>query len=194
MEIKASLNNLRTSPRKVRLVIDVIRSMPTAKALDQLRFLNKKATDPISTLIESAVANAVNNFGLDKDNLFVKSIMVNEGRTLKRWMPKAHGRATTIRKRSCHVILVLGEIKDSGVKTAKKQKVEEPVKIESLAGSVKELPKAKKIKTVVKEVKESEDASKEIVEPTMSGRHGHAKIEGGSSKGFAGKMFRRKSG
>jgi len=194
MEIKASLNDLRTSARKVRLVADVIRTMPTNKALDQLGFLGKKATEPIAKLIESAIANAVNNFGLDKDNLFVKSIMVNEGRTLKRWMPKAHGRATVVRKRACHINLVLGEIKDSGVKTAKKQKIEEPVKMENLVNAANETPVAKKPKAPVKKVKESEEVENEIIDPRMEGRHGHAKIEGGSSKGFAGKMFRRKSG
>ncbi len=194
MEIKASLNDLRTSAQKVRLVADVIRTMPTAKALDQLRFLNKKPGDPIAKLIESAIANAVNNFGLDKDNLYIKSIMVNEGRTLKRWMPKAHGRATVIRKRAAHINLILDEIKESGIKTAKKQKIEEPVKMENLVNASNEAPVAKKPKAPVKQVKESEEVENEIVDPRMEGRHGHARIEGGSSKGFAGKMFRRKSG
>jgi large subunit ribosomal protein L22 len=193
MEIKASLNDLRTSAQKVRLVADVIRTMPTKKALDQLQFLNKKPGDPIAKLINSAIANAVNNFGLDKDNLFIKSIMVNEGKTLKRWMPKAHGRATVVRKRACHIILVLGEIKESGIKTAKKQKIDEPVKMENLVGA-SEAPVVKKPKAPSKKVKESEVVEAEIIDPRMEGRHGHAKIEGGSSKGFAGKMFRRKSG
>lgn len=192
MEIKASLKHLRMSPQKVRLVVDVIRGLKTDKALDQLRFINKKAAAPIDKLLRSAIANAVNNYDLDKDNLIVKSIYVDSGLTLKRWMPKAHGRATVIRKRACHINLVLGEIKDSGKKEAKNIKAEEPVKLETLINA-KEAPAAKKIKPVKKQVKESEEVVAEIVDPRMEGRHGHAKIEGGS-KGFAAKMFRRKSG
>lgn len=193
MEIKASLNQLRMSPRKARLVADVVRKMKTDKALDQLRFGDKKAALPILKLVESAVANAVNNYDLDKDNLYIKSIMVNEGNTLKRWMPKAHGRATTIRKRSCHIHLILDEIKESGKKTAKNVKAEAPIKLEDLVkASDEQTPK--KVKAVKKIVKDSEDVTSEIIDPRMEGRHGHAKIEGGSSKGFAGKIFRRKSG
>lgn len=193
MEIKASLNQLRMSPRKVRLVADVVRKMKTDKALDQLRFGNKKAALPLLKLVESAIANAVNNYDLDKDNLFIKSIMINEGATLKRWTPKAHGRATTIRKRSCHIHLTLDELKDSGPKTAKNAKIEAPVKLEDLVkASDEQTPK--KLKATKKIVKESEDVATEIVDSRMEGRHGHAKIEGGSSKGFTGKIFRRKSG
>ncbi len=193
MEIKASLNQLRMSPRKVRLVADIVRGMKTDKALDQLRFGDKKAALPLLKLVESAIANAVNNYDLDKDNLYIKSIMINEGATLKRWTPKAQGRATTVRKRSCHLHLVLAEVKDSGKNTAKNVKIEAPVKLEDLVKASDE-PTPKKLKAVKKIAKESEDVAAEIVDPRMEGRHGHAKIEGGSSKGFAGKIFRRKSG
>ena len=111
MEVKASLKHLRMSARKIRLVIDVIRKMPVETAIDQLKFNNKQASLPVIKLIRSAIANAVNTYSLDKDNLFIKTIKADEGVTLKRWMPKAHGRATAIRKRGCHVDLVLGEIK-----------------------------------------------------------------------------------
>jgi large subunit ribosomal protein L22 len=191
MEIKASLNNLRMSPRKARLVLDVVRKMPTDKALGQLMFLNKKATMPVIKLIKSAIANAVNNYDLDKDNLYIKEIKADEGKTLKRWMPKAHGRATVIRKRGCHIDITLAEIKDSGKKAAKKQEVEAPVKLDTLV-NVKESADGKKLKADAKNIKKSEEVEKEIVEPHSEGRHAHAKVEG--KKGFAGKMFRRKSG
>ena len=71
---------------------------------------------PISKLVKSAIANAVNNFDLSEDNLYIKEIKVDEGPTLKRWMPRAHGRATPLRKRTSHVYVTLGEIKDSGEK------------------------------------------------------------------------------
>jgi len=193
MEIKASLNQLRMSPRKVRLVADIVRGMKTDKALDQLRFGDKKAALPLLKLVESALANAVNNYDLDKDNLFIKSVMIDEGATLKRWTPKAHGRATTVRKRSCHIHLILAELKDSGPKTAKNVKVDAPVKLEDLVKASDE-PTPQKVKVAKKIVKKSEDAPTEIVDPRMEGRHGHAPVEGGSSKGFTGKIFRRKSG
>jgi large subunit ribosomal protein L22 len=140
MEIKAKLQDLRVSPRKTRLVVDVIRGLSIEDAFNQLNFVNKKVTLPIKNLLDSAVANALNNFSLEKNNLFIKEIRVDEGRTLKRWMPRARGRATPIRKRTSHITLVLGELVDSGEKKAKKQKIEAPVK---LGANVKEEGKAK---------------------------------------------------
>jgi large subunit ribosomal protein L22 len=191
MEIKASLNNLRQGPQKVRLMADIIRGMKTDKALDQLRFGNKISAQPLLKLVQSAIANAVNNYDLDKDNLYIKTIFVDGGKSLKRWTPKAHGRATTIRKRSCHINLILGELKDSGTKEAKKMKVEAPIKLENM---VKDAETPQKVKASKKDIKKSEEVVEEIVDPRMEGRGGHAKIEGGSSKGSARKMFRRKSG
>lgn len=133
MELKSSLNNLRTSPKKVRLVIDVIRKLPVDQAFDQLKFINKLAAEPVSKLLKSAVANAENTYGLEQSNLVIKEIRADAGLTLKRWMPRAHGRATSIRKRACHISLVLAEIKESGPRTKKSVKAEEPVKLEKLA-------------------------------------------------------------
>jgi large subunit ribosomal protein L22 len=133
MEVKASLKHLRMSPRKARLVIDVIRLLPVDKALDQLRFANKLAAEPIAKLISSAIANATNTYNLERDNLYIKEIRSDEGVMLKRWMPRAHGRATAIRKRGCHLSLVLAEIKVSGLKEKKTVKVVEPIKLEKLA-------------------------------------------------------------
>ncbi len=191
MEVKASLKHLRMSPRKIRLVIDVVRKMPVLAALDQLKFINKKAADPIAKLLRSAIANAQNTYSLSDDNLYIKEIRSDEGVMLKRWMPRAHGRATSIRKRGCHLSLVLAEIKESGKKEKKVVKAADPVKLDKLAKeaagkakkSVKE-PKSKKVSSLEK--------GKEIVDPRQEGHHAHAKIEGG--KGFASKVFRRKSG
>lgn len=195
MEVKAKAKFIRMSPTKVRLVANLVKKLPVDKALDQLSFSKKWAAGPVIKLIKSAIANAKNNFDLAEDNLFIKEIMVNEGPTLKRWMPRAHGRATPIRKQLCHVNLVLGEIKASGKKAAKKKSVEAPVKLE--AQPKKE--SAIKIKESVKEevvepkIEDKKEKGKTISDPRMEGRHGHAKIEGGA-KGFAAKMFRRKSG
>jgi large subunit ribosomal protein L22 len=179
MEIKASVKHLRMSPRKVRLVVDVIRKMPIEQALEQLRFLNKKATEPVAKLLKTAVADAEHNFNLDRKNLMIKEIKVDEGLTLKRWMPRAHGRATKIRKRACHINLVLAEIVVSGKKETRKVKAEDPVKLEQI---VAEAEKANKGKGVNKKT-EAAIADKEA-KPS-------SKVPG---KGFASKMFQRKSG
>ena len=191
MEIKAKLQNLRVSPRKTRLVIDIVRGLKIEDAFNQLNFVNKKVTLPLKKLLESAVANALNNFSLEKNNLFVKEIKVDEGRTLKRWMPRARGRATPIRKRTSHVTLVLGELVDSGEKKAKKQKIEAPVR---LGENVKEEGKVK-IKAKKEDKNENiEEKSKKIIDPRVEGHGKSAKIEGKNESGFGKKIFRRKSG
>ncbi len=193
MEVKAKIKFLRMSPTKIRLVANLIKKLPVDKALDQLQFINKLAARPVAKLLKSAIANAEHNFELDKANLFIKELTVNEGPTLKRWMPKAHGRATPIRKKTSHVNLVLSEIKVSGITAAKKQTIAAPVKLE--ASPKKEA--SIKIKEGAKEKKEKDidikEEGKVIADPRMEGRRGHAKIEGGA-KGFAARMFRRKSG
>ena len=192
MEVKASLKHLRMSPRKARLVIDVIRKMPVTTALDQLKFINKKATDPIACLVNSAIANAVNTYSLEVDNLYIKEIRSDEGVMLKRWMPRAHGRATSIRKRGCHLNIILAEIKESGKKEKKVVKTADPVKLEKLAADsakTTKITKAKKESKVKNEA--TSEKGTEIVDPRMEGHHAHAKVEG---KGFSAKMFRRKSG
>ncbi len=196
MEVKAKVKHIRMSPRKVRLVADVVRGMDVNAALDQLRVMNKWAKRPIKKLIESAISNATNNFELDKDNLFIKEIRVDEGATLKRWMPRAHGRATPIRKRTSHIIVTLGEIKDSGEKKAKKQKIEAPVKLDGNTSKEKEITKKdSKNKEKENDKKGSDkELGKEIVDPRREGKGKHTKIEGKSEKGFVSKVFRRKSG
>ncbi len=148
MEVKASLKHLRISAQKVRLVIDVVRGLTVDEALSQLKFMNKKAAQPIIKLINSAVANAVNTYNLDKSNLKIASIKADEGLTMKRWMPRAQGRATAIRKRGSHVSLVLKEIKASQKVEKKAVEVAEPVKLEKLVKegekTAKTLGKAKK--------------------------------------------------
>ncbi len=107
---KVVLRNFRMSPRKVRLVVDLVRGKPVQRALDNLRVMNRKAAPVVSKLIQSAVANAVIKATVDIDRLVVSEVYVDEGPTLKRWMPRAQGRATPIRKRSSHITLKLTEI------------------------------------------------------------------------------------
>jgi large subunit ribosomal protein L22 len=97
------------SPRKVRLVADLVRGKGVEDALKTLRFAQRAACLPLKKLIESAVANAENNHGLDIDTLWVREIRVDEGPTLKRFRPRAQGRAFRVRKRTSHVSVVLAE-------------------------------------------------------------------------------------
>lgn len=105
--ITASLTNYRQSPRKVRSVANLVRGKSVEQALNTLSFLSKKAADPIFTLIMSAVANAKNNFNIEKEGLVIKELRVDVGQTMKRRMPRARGNSYPINKRNSHVKLVL---------------------------------------------------------------------------------------
>jgi large subunit ribosomal protein L22 len=108
--MKASATHIRISPRKVRMVVDTVRGKSVSQALSILGFTRKKAALPVQKLLKSAVANAVENDGInDVETLVIDRIMVDEGPTLKRFMPRARGRATPIRKRTSHIRIVLRE-------------------------------------------------------------------------------------
>ena len=196
MEVKAKAKHIRMSPRKVRLVADIVRGLTVKNAINQLRFTNKKAVLPVKKLIESAIASAENNYELKQDNLFVKEMMVDEGATMKRWKPRARGRATPIRKRTSHINLILGELVDSGEIKAKKTKIDAPVKLGAKAkedDGVKVKSKDDKDNKKIKAGKKEAD-NKKIIDPRGEGRGKHTKIEGKNEKGFMNKVFRRKSG
>jgi large subunit ribosomal protein L22 len=106
--MKAILKNYRQSPRKVRLVADVVRGKKVAEALAVLRFVDKRAAVSFTKLIESAVANA-KQAGKSVDRLFIQKVSVDDARTLKRFMPRARGSASRINKRSSHILVELGE-------------------------------------------------------------------------------------
>jgi large subunit ribosomal protein L22 len=106
----AEARYVRVSPMKVRRVIDLIRGLPASEALTLLRFAPQAASEPVYTVLASAVANAENNERLDPENLRVTKVFVDEGPTLKRFRPRAHGRAYRIRKRSSHITVVVESI------------------------------------------------------------------------------------
>ena len=106
-EVTARLKFLRMSPKKLRLICDLIRGKKVDRAVTTLAMLNKVGARPLKKLLESAIANAKHNHKLDSENLVVKSIMVDGGPVLKRFMPKAHGRATPVRERTSHINVVL---------------------------------------------------------------------------------------
>jgi len=111
MEARAYLRYARIAPRKVQIVLDLIRNKPTKLALAILKHTPKAACEPVTKLLESAIANAENNHDMDPNNLYVAECFVCEGPTLKRIRPRAQGRAYRIEKRMSHITIVLDEKK-----------------------------------------------------------------------------------
>ena len=109
MEAKAFLKGTRISPQKARLIADLVRGENAESAINNLRFMPKKAARIIRKLLESAVANASQNEAIDVDTLYVKTIFVDGGAMLKRIRPRAMGRASRILKRTSHITVVLDE-------------------------------------------------------------------------------------
>ena len=106
---RATLRHVRISPRKARLAINMVKGMQVEPALQKLKFNPRKSAKLLFKLLESAVANAQEQGGVDVDNLWVTGGYVDMGKTMKRWMPRAHGRATPLRKRSSHITVLLDE-------------------------------------------------------------------------------------
>lgn len=111
MEIRAKARFVHMSPRKVRLVADVVRGLVVAEALARLSVMKQQAAPLIVKLLKSAVANADHNFKVSAGDLFVKSLTVDGGPMTKRWTPKAFGSATPIRHRTSHLSLILSDNK-----------------------------------------------------------------------------------
>ncbi len=109
MAATAKLRMLRSTPRKTRLVADLIRGKDVSQAEAILRFTDRRAATPLLKLLESAKANAVNNHDMFEDSLFVSQIQVGDGPTLKRYLPRARGRADLMRKRTSHISITLEE-------------------------------------------------------------------------------------
>ncbi|SDY25106.1 MULTISPECIES: 50S ribosomal protein L22 [Salimicrobium] len=112
MQAKAVAKTVRIAPRKARLVIDLIRGMDTGDAIATLRNTNRGASPIIEKVLNSAIANAEHNNELDPDNLVVSEAFVDEGTTLKRFRPRAMGRASQINKRTSHITVVVSEKKE----------------------------------------------------------------------------------
>lgn len=111
MEIIAKLRYLRMSPRKARLVVDVVRGRDVTSAKTQLTFLEKRASQNVLKLLNSAVSNAKNNFSKEEDSLYVKKIFVDQGPTYKRFRASARGMTSPINKKTSHITVVLDEKK-----------------------------------------------------------------------------------
>ena len=210
MKVKVRVKHIRMSPRKVRLVCDIVRGMDVEEALNQLQFTNKRAVKPLVKLINSAVANALHNHEIEKNNLFIDELKVDEGPTLSRWMPRAFGRATPIRKKTSQINLVLEE----KVPSAKKKKTEK-----KKDGMKDDLVQVKDYKSVPKgqtpdlkgedapkdggdqpssKASANEEKKDEPFDKSRVGKHRAAEEmkgkEGGKKdKGFMKKIFKRKA-
>lgn len=127
MEIKVKLKNLRTSPRKVRQVVDLVRGKKALEAQSILLFTTNKSARNVLKLLNSAIAAAKHDLHLDESNLFISKITVDEGPKLKRWHPMSRGRAYPIIKRSSHIVLELKELSPANP-AAKEERANRPVK------------------------------------------------------------------
>lgn len=196
MLVQAQAKYIHQSPRKVRLVATALRGLDLSEAFNKLAIMNKRAVRPILKVLRSALANAQHNYELKEDNLYIKEIRIDACATLYRWMPKAHGRATPLRRRTSQIAVVLGERVPTVAKkaVAKKGQAIETVEVGQLKGRAKiestvEGKKARKPETGAEE---SQD------HPDFVGRRGrggeHRVVEGRKKSGVFKKMFRRKAG
>lgn len=174
MKISAKVRHLHASPQKCRLVIDLIRGMEVKKAGYQLKNLNKKAALSVLKLLNSAVSSAEHNHGMEKDNLYISKIFADEGTKMKRWRPRAFGRAYPIIRRTSHITLVLDEKVVGKKKTSKKvSKVKkDDLKKETIREKLDQKRKDKEKKYEKRDIKENKSLK---------------------TRGVFKKMFRRKS-
>ena len=139
MQVTAIAKNIRTSPQKVRLVVDQIKKMKPQEAIDILSFTNKRASRPLKKVISSALANARHNFGIDQNALAIKSIQVTQGQMLKRFRAVSRGRAHSILRRTSHITVVLeGEQSKKSAKEVQVSKVSQVSKDENKKLNIKD--------------------------------------------------------
>lgn len=186
MEVKAILNRYRKSDRKVREATKILKGMEISVALDQLYSFRKGCAGDLIKLIKSAVANAKNNFNLDESDLFIKEIRISSRPTMKRWMPRAYGRAAQILKRTCSVEIILDE--KENIKSEKENNVKKMIK------------EIKKKETVVKNPERVEDdldkkakEKKIFSHKSLKNDFKRLKNKDGRAVGQPRKEYRRKS-
>ncbi|HEX7586029.1 MAG TPA: 50S ribosomal protein L22 [Patescibacteria group bacterium] len=191
MQVSAKLNNLRVAPRKIRLVTNLIKKMDVESAIIQLEVTIKGGSAPIKKLLLSAISNGESNFGIDPSNMYVLDVIVGAGSTLKRWMPKAYGRAGQILKRTSQIEIILAErIEGKGRKTKEQLEKERQNKAE-------EKKKAEKAR-----LKEREEDEKSADKNSPNGKNKPTEKIKDTEKpkkptdkkgGWGSKIFRRKS-
>lgn len=191
MKVHAELNNLRISPRKVKLVADLIKGMDALEAVSQLDVAVKKTSGYMQKLLLSAMANGENNFGLAKDNLFVFDVQVGAGPTMKRWMPKAYGRAGQILKRTSKVRIILEErIEGKDRKSREQLEKEKEERVKKAAAELKKEEKERK------EEEERDKETKSIKSEKLTDKNvkaGENIKQATEKKSWKSTIFRRKS-
>lgn len=175
MGIKAELNYLHISPRKVRLIAGLLKGQSASRARTILKYLNKRSSLPLLKLLNSAVAGAKHNFNLNENSLFIDSIIVNSGPVFKRSRERAFGRAAMIRKKTSHVILKLEA--DSGATSRKK------ISKKKSDISVRE----------IKDLSEIKEELSEAMDLARSKEEAAVKTPLRKKTGFVKRMFRRKA-
>jgi len=180
MKVSVKLRHLRIAPRKVRLIADLVRGKNVQEAQAILNFSVKKPSLPVLKLLNSAIASARNNFGLDENNLYISKITVDEGPKLKRWRARSRGQAFEIQKKTSHINLVISEIKEEEKekRDERKKKIKEELK--------RKTKKEEQQKSAEDETKEKEEIKRPEVKP-------REEIKKPGIAKRAKKIFRRKS-
>jgi large subunit ribosomal protein L22 len=169
---RAVARHVRVSPMKARRVVDLVRGMPAKEALTVLKFAPQAASEQVYKVLASAVANAENNERLDPDSLLVRAAFVDEGPTLKRFRPRAQGRAYRIRKRTCHITIEVESVVAAGQRRGQAAPAPAPAKATATAAPAKAAPakaapaKASKATAAVEDadVEDVVDEAPEVVE------------------------------
>src|SRR4030042_2887581 len=197
MQVAARLNNLRMTPRKILLVTSLVKGMDAKQAQSQLRFMNKKAAAIVLKLLNSGLSNAKHNLNLSEDNFYISSLQVEAGPSLKRWLPRAMGRATPILKRTCNINLVLEEKTPSkeiftGIK--KKSKIEKMKEAKKETGAAEKsgVEKEETI-SVVPEAREEKRRSTFVPKSFGDSEQSKKKFFSRQTLGNIKRVFRRKS-
>lgn len=184
MKVTAELKSIRVAPRKAKLVADLVKGMDALEAVNQLDATVRKTSGYLQKLILSAIANGENNFGLSKNNLYVFDVVVGAGPTMKRWMPKAYGRAGEILKRTSKIKVVLEERVEG-----KDRKSKEQLEKEREERAKKAAEEAKKRAEAQKE----EEAKPEKVAETKAKSEEKTTTGAKKGQGWKNRIFNRKS-
>ena len=179
-EVKAFARYIHVSPRKLRLVADLVRKTRVEDALEQLRYSSKKAATPIAKVINSAIANAIHNHNFKKEDLFVKAITIDGGPAYKRMEPRAQGRGFIVRKRTSHINVIL-ESKEQGKSKRRRS-------IFNLRGRVATSESANKPNDEIEEGKVTDTAAKPKNVPKSEEKMKQQKVS------LKRRLFNRKSG
>ncbi len=196
MQVKVLGRNLHISAQKFRLVAALVREENVEDAVKVLKLTRKKAAVLLLDILKSAVANASNNYGLSEDNLYIKTILVDEGRTNKRWRARAKGSADQIFKRTSNVSLVIDEKKPTAEKDLKKniinkKKVDDKKKQGRVKQEEQEMKKQKSAQLDPKKLSTSDSDNKEKLSDFKQKDSNRDKQK--HQKGFLDKFFRRKA-